>query len=61
MERAEVCSLKIPNALSFRSPAFSREESALAPPAASRFLAGKAGFGMKRAGMAGLTHQAAIS
>src|SRR4029077_11782647 len=38
--------LKIPEALSFRSAALSREESAASVPAASRFLAGRPGFGM---------------
>jgi hypothetical protein len=34
--------------MSFRSAALSREESAVSPLAASRFLADKAGFGMTR-------------
>jgi hypothetical protein len=34
--------------LSFRSAGLSREESAVSLPAASRFLADEAGFGMTR-------------
>jgi hypothetical protein len=42
------CNLKIPQELSFRSAALSREESAASLSAASRFLVDKAGFGMTR-------------
>ena len=42
--------LKVPKELSFRSAAFSREESAVSLPAANRFLADKSGFGMTRVG-----------
>jgi len=42
--------LKNPKVLSFRSAALSREESAASLPAANRFLADKAGFGMTRVG-----------
>src|SRR4029077_13456561 len=40
--------LEIPKELSFRSAALSREESAASLPAASRFLADRASFGMTR-------------
>jgi hypothetical protein len=55
MERAEVLHFKNLSDLCFRA------KSAVAFPALIRFLAGKAGFGMTRAEMAGLTRQAAIS
>jgi hypothetical protein len=42
--------VKIPQKLSFRSAALSREESAVSLPATSRFLADKPGFGMTRVG-----------
>jgi hypothetical protein len=50
-ERLAVVQCENPKGLSFRSAALWREESAVSPPAASRFLADKAGFGMTRDGI----------
>jgi hypothetical protein len=47
--------------LSFRSAAFSREESAVSLLAASRFLADNAGFGMTRDGWPKLIRSPKIS